>query len=77
MPAGVDCVRLNERLAVSRIRIAPGSLFSASGKYRHCLRLNYASPMTAEVAEAIRVVGATVTSMVAQAAALQEPGVVS
>lgn len=73
LPAGVDCVRLNERLAASRIRIAPGSLFSASGKYRHCLRLNYASPMTADVAEAVRVVGVTVTTMVAQATALQTP----
>ncbi|WP_136068712.1 aminotransferase-like domain-containing protein [Modicisalibacter radicis] len=77
LPAGVDCVRLNERLAAARIRIAPGSLFSASGKYRHCLRLNYASPMTADMAGAIRVVGATVTTMVTEAIALREPGVAS
>lgn len=64
LPAGVDCVRLNDRLAASRIRIAPGSLFSASGKYRHCLRLNYASPPTPSVAAAIRTVGEEVTAMV-------------
>jgi len=44
----LDSVRLNERLAASGIQIAPGSLFSASGKYRDCLRINYtqaSSPM--------------------------------
>ncbi|WP_227367499.1 PLP-dependent aminotransferase family protein [Halomonas sp. M20] len=71
LPAGVDCVRLNERLASSNIRIAPGSLFSASGKYRHCLRLNYAAPLTSIVASAIRTVGESVATMVVEAEALQ------
>ncbi|HET8789916.1 MAG TPA: PLP-dependent aminotransferase family protein [Modicisalibacter sp.] len=72
LPDGVDCVRLNERLATSHIRIAPGSLFSASGKYRHCLRLNYASPLTPAVAAAIRTVGETVTTMLDEEAALRD-----
>lgn len=72
LPAGVDCVRLNDRLAPSYIRIAPGSLFSASGKYRHCLRLNYASQLTPSVAAAIRTVGETVTAMVQEVEALDE-----
>ncbi|WP_048305826.1 PLP-dependent aminotransferase family protein [Halomonas sp. PR-M31] len=67
LPGDVDCVRLNERLAVSNIRIAPGSLFSASGKYRHCLRLNYALSLTPTVAVAVRKVGETVTQMMAEA----------
>ncbi|MGC3874911.1 PLP-dependent aminotransferase family protein [Halomonas sp. GXIMD04776] len=66
LPADIDCVRLNERLAASNIRIAPGSLFSASGKYRHCLRLNYASPLTPSIASAIRGVGEMVTVMIAE-----------
>ncbi|MHB0775813.1 aminotransferase-like domain-containing protein [Halomonas sp. WWR20] len=57
LPEEVDCVRLNARLTHHHIRIAPGSLFSASGKYRHCLRLNYASPLTAAVEAAVRRVG--------------------
>lgn len=68
LPEGIDCLRLNDRLAASRIRIAPGSLFSASGKYRHCLRLNYASPLSPVVAEAIRTVGETVATMVREEA---------
>ncbi|MFN9586537.1 MAG: GntR family transcriptional regulator, partial [Pseudomonadaceae bacterium] len=27
-----------------KIQIAPGSIFSAAGKYRNCIRLNYAEP---------------------------------
>lgn len=72
LPGGVDCVRLNDRLATSHIRIAPGSLFSASGKYRHCLRLNYASLLTPAVAAAIRMVGETATAMLNEEAALKD-----
>nr|WP_297458913.1 PLP-dependent aminotransferase family protein [uncultured Halomonas sp.] len=72
LPGGVDCVRLNDRLATFHIRIAPGSLFSASGKYRHCLRLNYASLLTPAVASAIRTVGETVTAMLEEQAALHD-----
>ncbi|WP_163576223.1 aminotransferase-like domain-containing protein [Halomonas faecis] len=71
MPAGIDCVDLNTRLSGARIRIAPGSLFSASGKYRDCLRLNYAAGLTPEVARAVRTVGETLTAMLAEDRALQ------
>ncbi|MFC0267201.1 aminotransferase-like domain-containing protein [Kushneria aurantia] len=40
--AALDSLALNERLMAEDIRIAPGVMFSATGKYRHCLRLNYA-----------------------------------
>ncbi|WP_251975816.1 aminotransferase-like domain-containing protein [Salinicola avicenniae] len=39
----VDTVALNARLMAEGIRIAPGVMFSATGKYRHCLRLNFAT----------------------------------
>lgn len=38
---GLDCVRLSERLLTRGVQIAPGVLFSASGKYRDCLRINF------------------------------------
>ncbi|WP_129140851.1 PLP-dependent aminotransferase family protein [Modicisalibacter coralii] len=71
MPAGIDCVDLNARLAASRIRIAPGSLFSASGKYRDCLRLNYAPRPTADTARAVRTVGETLSAMLDEERAWQ------
>ncbi|GHB14173.1 aminotransferase-like domain-containing protein [Salinicola rhizosphaerae] len=39
--AEVDTVALNGELMSEGIRIAPGIMFSATGKYRNCLRINY------------------------------------
>jgi DNA-binding transcriptional MocR family regulator len=36
-----DCVKLAERAREKGISIAPGQLFSATGKYRNCLRMNF------------------------------------
>ncbi|WP_027966021.1 PLP-dependent aminotransferase family protein [Halomonas halocynthiae] len=63
LPAAVDCVRLNERLAQRAIHVAPGSLFSASGKFHQCLRLNYAFTLTPEIEKAVRTVGELATEM--------------
>ena len=67
LPAAVDCVRLNERLAQRAIHVAPGSLFSASGKFRQCLRLNYAFTLTPAIEDAVRTVGELATEMVEEA----------
>jgi len=63
LPTAVDCERLNERLAKRAIHVAPGSLFSASGKFRQCLRLNYAFTLTPAIEDAVRTVGALATEM--------------
>lgn len=68
LPGAIDCVRLNARLAGEHLHIAPGSLFSASGKYRHCLRLNYASPPTARIEAAVRRAGEIAADMLVNAA---------
>ncbi|GHB10365.1 aminotransferase-like domain-containing protein [Modicisalibacter luteus] len=70
LPEAIDCIRLNERLAEVGVRIAPGSLFSASGKYRHCLRLNYAAALTPETAVAVRQVGEVAEAMLREEAEL-------
>lgn len=64
LPASVDCGHLNEQL--DGVSIAPGALFSASAKYRSCMRLNYAREMTDTVAAAVKVVGEAAAMMVAQ-----------
>lgn len=71
LPAAVDCVRLNERLAKRAIHVAPGSLFSASGKFRQCLRLNYAFTLTPAIEDAVRTVGELATEMVKEAQAYE------
>jgi len=67
LPAAVDCVSLNERLVKHAIYVAPGSLFSASGKYRQCLRLNYAFTLTPAIESAVRTVGELASEMVREA----------
>ena len=69
LPAAVDCVKLNQRLAQHAIHVAPGSLFSASGKFRQCLRLNYAFTLTPAIEAAVRTVGELATEMVEDAQA--------
>ncbi len=44
--------------------MAAGSIFSASGKYRNCLRLNYSNRDLPRIEEAVRKVGACATRLV-------------
>jgi DNA-binding transcriptional MocR family regulator len=60
LPESVDMVCVSRALCRLKIQIAPGSLFSASGKYRNCLRLNCALPPDEERREAIKQLGATI-----------------
>ncbi len=46
LPEQVDMVCVAKQLCRLKIQVAPGSLFSASGKYRNCLRINCALPPT-------------------------------
>ncbi len=57
LPEEVDAVRLGSALKAAKIHIASGSLFSASGKYRQCLRLNYSLPFNAVTEAALKRLG--------------------
>jgi len=53
MPEQCDSIRLYERAHLQGISVAPGPLFSATGKYRNCVRLNaafYAEKLAGAVA---------------------------
>ena len=41
-----------------------GSIFSAAGKYRNCLRMNYSNRDLPRIEEAVRKVGACATRLV-------------
>lgn len=60
LPEAFDAVRLNTDLRTLKIQVAVGSLFSASGKYRNCLRLNYGLPINEHTEQAIAQLGAAV-----------------
>ncbi|PWC15301.1 GntR family transcriptional regulator [Brenneria roseae subsp. roseae] len=63
LPEHFDSLRLNREVKKAGIQIAAGSLFSAAGKYRNCIRLNYALPFTQETAQGLRIVGEAVAKM--------------
>ena len=60
LPEAVDMLCVSRQLCRLKLQIAPGSLFSASGKYRNCLRINCAMPLTDRHREAIQKVGEAV-----------------
>ena len=57
LPEKVDMVCVSKQLCRLKIRAAAGSLFSASGKYRNCLRINVALPPTDKNREALKKMG--------------------
>lgn len=67
LPEDFDSLRLNRALEGQGVQIAVGSIFSASGKYRNCLRMNFAAKPTPRIEEAVRKVGAMAARLMAQA----------
>ena len=67
LPESFDTLRLNRALLEQGVQVAVGSIFSASGKYRNCLRMNYAAQPTLAIEAAVRTVGETVVRLLAQA----------
>lgn len=65
LPEGFDSHRLNRELQAHGVQIATGSIFSASGKFRNCLRMNYAALPDAKVEAAVRLVGETASALLA------------
>ena len=60
LPEEVDTVRLNKCLQKKDISIAPGVIFSASGKYRNCMRLNFARDINEKTKRALQTVAAEI-----------------
>ncbi len=73
LPEAFDAVRLNRELRDSHIQIAVGSLFSASGKYRNCLRLSFAVTPDDRVEQALAKVGQAVERAIAACAGEHSP----
>ena len=58
LPESIDTAKLYERAIAENLAYVPGDLFSASGMYRNCLRLNCGNPHTPEIEDAVRRLGA-------------------
>jgi DNA-binding transcriptional MocR family regulator len=57
MPDGTDALRLYERALAERISLSPGQMFSASNRYRNCLRLNCGIRWSQQTDHVLRRVG--------------------
>jgi len=62
LPSHYDCVKLADRAREHGIFIAPGQLFSATGKYRNCLRFNFIDSTQEARTNAIEVLGSLIQS---------------
>jgi len=57
LPQGVDTLKLCHRMLKYKISIAPGPIFSATQKYRNCIRLNCAQPWSVALEKALILMG--------------------
>jgi DNA-binding transcriptional MocR family regulator len=57
LPKGCDSVAIFERLLERGITIAPGPMFSASQRYRNCMRLSIGQPWSERQERALREIG--------------------
>jgi DNA-binding transcriptional MocR family regulator len=58
LPEGVSGTRVYHRARAENINIAPGLMFSISGKFDSCLRLNGGNPWSERIDQAIVRLGA-------------------
>ena len=68
MPADVDSVELYQQAMKERIGVAPGPMFSASNRYRNCLRINCGVPWSARTERALARVGELAHGLVLESA---------
>lgn len=61
-----DSVRLNHELRRDNVQVAAGNIFSASGKYRNCIRMNYSNRDLPLIEAAVRKVGACAGRLTAE-----------
>lgn len=57
LPKGFNATHLYQHCLDEYIRIAPGELFSVSGQYQHCFRINFAKPWNADRERSIARIG--------------------
>ncbi|HET7842802.1 MAG TPA: PLP-dependent aminotransferase family protein [Xanthomonadales bacterium] len=57
LPAGIDALALHRQAMALGISLAPGPMFSASGGFRHCLRINAGHPLDARAKSALKRIG--------------------
>ena len=67
LPRALDAVLLHEACLEQKILIAPGTVFSTSGRFRNCLRIGVGGDWSPARLQALRTVGEMATHMLLQA----------
>ena len=67
LPAQVDSMKLYQLALARGITIGPGYMFSVSDNYRNFIRLNYSTPWSPEIEQAVITVGKLAASCARQA----------
>lgn len=67
MPPAIDGLRLYELALERGITIGPGYMFSVSNSYRHFIRLNYSTPWSQDIEQAVITVGKLAATCARQA----------
>ncbi len=62
LPEQTDSLKLFQLALAQGISLAPGPIFSATRRFRHCIRLNYGSPWTEASETAMQTLGRLVRS---------------
>lgn len=65
LPDGLSGLRLFERALAENIYIVPGSIFSGSDRFDHCLRINCGYPWSAQIEQALATLGRLCHEMLA------------
>lgn len=60
LPKGVDAMALHHRARAAKIGICPGPIFSASGRFRNCIRLSCGVPWSDRLENGLKKLGALV-----------------
>jgi DNA-binding transcriptional MocR family regulator len=68
LPKGCDSIQLFEKLLERRISIAPGPMFSATQRYRNCMRVSVGYLWTERTEQALREVGKLARQQIGEAA---------
>ena len=63
LPGDIDTTALHGAAVAQGLAFVPGELFSASGMYRNCLRLNCGNPHTPEIEDAVRRLGQLIAAV--------------
>jgi DNA-binding transcriptional MocR family regulator len=74
MPEGLDSIELYQEALKHGIGITPGAVFSASGRYSNCIRINCGLPWTRDVELGIERLGELARTLTVSANKLDAQG---